>query len=518
MVGGDAAERAVRGRVGAPALASRLRGRRLLAMAALAALYYGAAKVGYAFEFAGPVAAIVWLPVGVGTAVLYLGGPGLWPGVLVGDLLANDYSALPFGSALGQTGGNVLEVLVASLLLRRLVPDRSPLQGIDTLGRMLVALVSGAAVSATVGPLSLWAGGVIDAHDLPEIARTWWLGDATGALIVVPLAVAWWPPPRLRPKLDARLLEAVLMLVAVAGLSQLAFGSENPLTYLAFPPLIWAALRFGQQGATLAITVAAGFTVWNTTHFHGPFVFHSISTSVSSAQLYIAITALSTLCLAAVVSERGRFAEGLSASRSRLVAASDTERRRLEHNLHDGAQQRLTALAIRLGVAAERALRDGGPDAALLEQAGDEVTVAIDELRVLAHGLHPAVLTDLGLGSAIKDVSRRSTIPVAVGELPSTRVDGTAEVTAFYVFAEALTNAQKHAAASSIRVRTTTTGRTLHIEIVDDGVGGAAESAGNGLRGLRDRVEAIGGTLTIDSPVGQGTRVAAALPAGTRSA
>jgi signal transduction histidine kinase len=503
MVGGDAAERAVRGRVGAPALASRLRGRRLLAMAALAALYYGAAKVGYAFEFAGPVAAIVWLPVGVGTAVLYLGGPGLWPGVLVGDLLANNYSALPFGSALGQTGGNVLEVLVASLLLRRLVPDRSPLQGIDTLGRMLVALVSGAAVSATVGPLSLWAGGVIDAHDLPEIARTWWLGDATGALIVVPLAVAWWPPPRLRPKLDARLLEAVLMLVAVAGLSQLA---------------IWAALRFGQRGATLAITVAAGFTVWNTTHFHGPFVFHSISTSVSSAQLYIAITALSTLCLAAVVSERGRFAEGLSASRSRLVAASDTERRRLEHNLHDGAQQRLTALAIRLGVAAERALRDGEPDAALLEQAGDEVTVAIDELRVLAHGLHPAVLTDLGLGSAIKDVSRRSTVPVAVGELPSTRVDGTAEVTAFYVFAEALTNAQKHAGASSIRVRTTTTGRTLHIEIVDDGVGGAAETAGNGLRGLRDRVEAIGGTLTIDSPVGQGTRVAAALPAGTRSA
>ena len=145
------------------------------------------------------------------------------------------------------------------------------------------------------------------------------------------------------------------MLAAVAGVSEIAFRTESPLAYLVFPALGWAALRFGRRGATLAIAVAVGFAVWNTTHYHGPFVFDSITHSVLTTQLYIAVAALSTLCLAALVSERKQFAERLDASRARLVNASDAERRRLEHNLHDGAQQRLTALVIRLGIAAERA-------------------------------------------------------------------------------------------------------------------------------------------------------------------
>jgi signal transduction histidine kinase len=342
--------------------------------------------------------------------------------------------------------------------------------------------------------------------------RTWWLGDTSGALIVVPLALAWYRPPP-RAWLRGRAIEAALVLVAVAGLSELALRSHRPLTYLVFPALIWAALRFGQRGATLAVAVAAGFTVYETTHYVGPFVFDSITRSVLNTQLYLAVSALSTLCLAAVVSERERFAAGLRASRARLVAATDTERRRLEHNLHDGAQQRLTALSVHVGLAAERARQAPDQAGTLFGEVDAELSVAIDELRELAHGIHPPMLTDLGLAYTIRNLAARSSVPVELLELPSRRLDDTAEATVYYVFAEAITNAQKHARASSIRGRVVDSPGFLEVEIVDDGIGGAAESSGLGLQGLRDRVEAIGGTFAVDSPAGRGTRVAAVIPA-----
>ena len=131
------------------------------------------------------------------------------------------------------------------------------------------------------------------------------------------------------------------MLTSVVALAEFATRSHRPLTYLVFPALIWAGLRFGQRGATLAVGLTALFTVWNTIHYVGPFHFESISRSVLSAQLFIAVAALTTLSLAAVVSEREQFAMRLGASRLRLVAAADNARRRLEQDLHDGAQLRL---------------------------------------------------------------------------------------------------------------------------------------------------------------------------------
>jgi signal transduction histidine kinase len=303
------------------------------------------------------------------------------------------------------------------------------------------------------------------------------------------------------------------MLVAVVVTSEIAFRSERPWAYLIFPALGWAALRFGRRGATLAIAVTVGFAVSNTTHYHGPFVFDSITLSVLSTQLFIAVATLSTLCLAALVSERERYAERLDASRVELVEASDTERLRLEHNLHDGAQQRLTALVIRLGLAAERAHETHGPSAPDLESAQTEVILAIGELRELAHGIHPTALTDGSLAAALSGIAARSTVPVIVVDLPATRFDDATEAAAYYLFAEGLANAQKHAHASAIRVRATTAPRILHLEIVDDGIGGATERAGSGLTGLRDRLETLGGTFDLDSPSGRGTRIVATIPA-----
>jgi integral membrane sensor domain MASE1 len=297
------------------------RSRYLLGVAVLAGAYYGAAKLGYLLEVAGPVGAVVWLPVGVGIATLYLGGTALWPGVLVGDLLANDYHVLPLGSALGQTCGNLLEVLVAALLLRRLVRFGSPLESVGGVARMLIAIAVGTAVSATIGSLAQLAGGVIDADHLAVVWRTWWLGDTTGALILVPLAIAWYGRSATE-WVKGRWLETALLLVAVVGLTEVGTRTTRPLTYVIFPVLIWAALRFDRRGATLAVAIVAGVTVWNASHYLGAYVFHSVSRTVVDTQLFIGVAAVTTLCLAAVVSEREAFAAGLRSSRARLVGAS----------------------------------------------------------------------------------------------------------------------------------------------------------------------------------------------------
>ncbi len=491
---------------------SVLRLRHFLGIVAVAVAYYGAARVGYQFEFAGPVAAIVWLPVGVGIACLYLGGLRLWPGVLAGDILANDYSALPLGSALGQTCGNVLETVVAAVVLRRLLQGRSPLGSVRSLACLVMAIVVAASVSATIGSLSLLLGDVITTDAFPTVWRTWLLGDACGALVVVPLAIAWWGAP-LRGWDRRRALEAVLLLVVVViGLGELALRSNSPLTYLAFPGLAWAALRFGQRGATLAIATTAGLTVWNTIHYVGPFAFESITRSVLSTQLFITVASLSTLCLAAVVSEREEYARGLVESRARLVELADNERRRLERNLHDGAQQRLTALAVRLQLAEDRVHEAPTEAAGLFEEARTELARAIAELRELAQGIHPTVLTNYGLAGAMRSAARRSPVPITLVDVPAGRLDGAAEVTGYYVFAEAVANAQKHAHASSIRVRAAVEDRMLHIEVVDDGIGGANEDEGFGLRGLRDRVETMSGTFQVDGDADGGTRLYATIP------
>src|SRR5438270_4203810 len=147
----------------------------VVGLVGLVATYYAVAKFGYALRFAGPVAAIVWLPVGVGIAFLYFGGLSLWPGVLIGDLLVNDYSTLPVGSAIGQSCGNVLEVVVATALMRKLLDGRSPLVGASRLGRMLFALAAGTALSATIGGLALLIGGVLHTSSIARVWRTWWL-------------------------------------------------------------------------------------------------------------------------------------------------------------------------------------------------------------------------------------------------------------------------------------------------------------------------------------------------------
>ena len=482
----------------------------LLEVGLLAALYYGSAKLGYELGFSGPVAAIVWLPVGVGIAYLYRRGLVLWPGVLLGDLLANDYTRLPVGTALAQTVGNVLEVVLAAYLLRRAAKSGYLLGRVDGLVRLLPPLALATMVSATVGTLASRAGGVITPGAFLTVWRTWWLGDACGALVVVPLVLAWSRPRSALSR--ARAAEFVLMLAVTGTLTGIAFSSPKALEYLAFPGLIWAGLRFGQRGATLALTLVTGVAIWNTRNADGPFFFHSITHSILSTQLFIAVATVSTLCVAAIVSERERLAAGLAESRTALLKAADGERHRIERDLHDGAQQRLVALLIRLRVAEEQLPEEPGRAAQVLTDAETELEMALEELRELSHGTHPTVLTDLGLATAIRSTAARASQRIHLVELPAAQVDEAAEATAYYVFLEAVTNAQKHAPNAMVSVSVRAAKRALTIEVSDDGPGGANEAPGGGLEGLRERVEAVGGTFQLQSSEQNGTRVAAELP------
>jgi signal transduction histidine kinase len=196
---------------------------------------------------------------------------------------------------------------------------------------------------------------------------------------------------------------------------------------------------------------------------------------------------------------------------ARLVEASDAERRRVERDLHDGAQQRLVTVALRLHAARDRASIPDAELAAMLADASTELDDALAELRELARGIHPAVLTRSGLAVAVATLAQRSTIPVDVEVWPG-RCHAGSEATAYFVIAEALTNIIRHASATRARVEAECRDGQLEVRVADDGVGGVDLGRGSGLGGLQDRVVAVGGTFAVDSPAGGGTTVSAAIP------
>jgi signal transduction histidine kinase len=201
----------------------------------------------------------------------------------------------------------------------------------------------------------------------------------------------------------------------------------------------------------------------------------------------------------------------LAASRARIVATADETRRRIERDLHDGIQQRLVTLALEVRTVIDSAARD--ELRVPLSRVVDGLKEALDELREISRGVHPANLSGGGLASALKSVARRSALPVALDITGVGRLPQPVEVAAYYTVSEALANAAKHAGASRAEVTLHVDNGTLHLSISDDGVGGADPARGSGIIGLSDRVEALGGSITLISPPGKGTSLVLQLPA-----
>src|SRR5262245_19376202 len=218
------------------------------------------------------------------------------------------------------------------------------------------------------------------------------------------------------------------------------------------------------------------------------------------------------------MTEQKRQQEELRRSRARIVEAETTARRRLERNLHDGAQQRLVSLSVSMRLAQAKLPSDPKGAAEILGSASLELALALEELREIARGIHPAVLTHRGLALAVEALAERAPFPVEVTTVPEERLPDQVEAAAFYVISEALTNVAKYAQASHARVSVTCDDGHAVIEVADDGVGGADEAQGTGLRGLGDRVEALDGRLVVESPQGRGTRVRAVIPTSAQVA
>ena len=290
------------------------------------------------------------------------------------------------------------------------------------------------------------------------------------------------------------------------ALSVLAVSSSDPLTYLVFPAFIWAALRFGRRGATLAVAVAVMIAVWSASNELGPFVEHSPTDSALSLQLYIAVAALTTLCLAAIVSERkrrrgaGRVA-GAERQRRR------EERRRIQGELHDSAQNRLVEVRIRLRFAEELIERDPASVHDAMSELDAELQACIEDIRSLAAGIYPSVLADFGLAAALRSLARRSPIQVRVESEDTGRCRPEVEAAVYFCCSEAVQNAVKHGATAV--VISLEHDRDLRFAVHDDGPGflPAQARSGHGIANMRDRIDAVHGTVDVRSTPGRGTSV-----------
>jgi signal transduction histidine kinase len=494
----------------------------------VAVAYYGSAKFAQALRYTGSVSAI-WLPVGVGISALYLWGLRLWPGVLIGELLINaelhfESAGLPLVSAAGQGVGNMLEVIGGAFLLQRLVGPRTRLDRVDKVSGMLLALGAATAISATVGTLSLVAGDVIQPSELPTLWRTWWLGDTSGAIVVVPLVLVWAGRPRAAwQRLRSR--EGLALLVAVTVLATISVTSTTTtLTYIVFPALIWAAMRFGAPGGTVAVAISALVTIGITAHHMGAFSRQAITESTLSTQLYVSISALTVLFLSAVVAERAASVAELAEARQREGESALEERHRIARDLHDSVSQTLFSIVLQTKTA-ERGLHDGLNGLRLVGTAlgaiADLTRSAQDEMRTLIfqQGRDPI---ENGLVVALNDhaqhLGARDPITITVHG-PSERlpVPAAAEGQLFAIGREALANVVRHAEATVASVRITNGDGRVSMEIKDNGHGFDADAAGSaghfGLDSMRSRAAEIGGVLTITSDPRRGTTVRVEAPA-----
>lgn len=301
-----------------------------LLLLVVTATYFGSAELGLSQAFLHANVSPVWPPTGLAIAAVWLLGYRISPAILLGALLANLATPVPIATASGIAVGNTLEAVSAVFLLRRFVGLRKPFYRVqDTVSFVLVTGTLSTIVSATIGNISLCLGGAAAWANFGPLWLTWWLGDGVGALVVAPLLLTWIEKPSERWTLP-QLAEAVLLLVSLSIIAAMVFGgwllpklASYPLEHLIVPFLLWAAFRFGPRGAATTIAVLSGIAVWGTRRGYGPFAAHSPNESLLLLQVFIAAVAITTLVLAAIVTERKRTEEALRAKEAQLRLITD---------------------------------------------------------------------------------------------------------------------------------------------------------------------------------------------------
>ena len=308
--------------------------RYVLGVVLLAALYAAAAWVGLRYVTIGHSVSLVWPSAGIAFAALVLLGPRYWPGVALGAFAANASTPVPLAAALGIAAGNTLEALLAAYLLRRVAGSRPQLEDpLQARTLLLIAIPAGAIVAALVGVGALLATGALGSLAVAQALASWWAGDALGMVVVAPVLFSWSAQPRIRD--TRRLLEVVALVVGTAAAADLGLlrGVELELlqqveyTYLLFPFVVWAAVRFGPRGASLITLVVATVAVWHTARGGGPFLVGSTGGTLFAVACYLLVLAVTGVVVgSAVWSERDRATQALQRSEERLHLALDSAR------------------------------------------------------------------------------------------------------------------------------------------------------------------------------------------------
>jgi diguanylate cyclase (GGDEF)-like protein len=285
----------------------------LAIVAVLAVVYFGTAKLGLRFAYVNPSATALWAPTGIALAAFLIFGLRAWPGAFLGAFFANLTTAGSVLTSIGIATGNTLEGVAGCYLVRRFARGQQAFERAHDIFKFafLAGMVS-TAISATVGVTSLSLGGFADWTEYGPIWRTWWLGDGVGAVIVTPLVLLWRENPRLNWTRE-QIAELALLFLGLFFTVGIVFGGRfhsevknYPLEYLCIPFLIWAAFRFGRRKAATATCVLAGIAIWGTLQGYGPFSRETLSTSLLLVQSFVGIVAVTSLALAAEISERKR--------------------------------------------------------------------------------------------------------------------------------------------------------------------------------------------------------------------
>ena len=312
-------------------LAAYLRPRTLAVMVATAAIYFGAAKLGLSMAVTAEQVSAVWPPTGIALAAILIFGHRIWPGIWLGAFMANATANEPIGTACGIALGNTLEAVIGAWLLRWAAFDKSLERLKDVLSLIVLAACVSTTISATIGVASLALGGVHPWSNFASLWSVWWLGDAMGNLVVAPmlLTFATWVPFWS----SRRTAEAVALALGLVSVGLVVFNGRTPsdsahysFVYTIFPFVIWAALRFGQQGTTIVTCVASVFAIWGALHGVGPFGSGAIQDRLMSLQAFLGIAAVTGLLLAATLAERRRDEErkSLLHAVTRILAESST--------------------------------------------------------------------------------------------------------------------------------------------------------------------------------------------------
>jgi signal transduction histidine kinase len=539
--------------------------RRLFWVLFTATVYYAAARLGLLLAFEGTNASPVWPPSGIALALLLLLGERVWPGILLGAFSSNlrvflENDAAPAMVLVAVSAaiatGNTLEGLAARKLLRRLNGADTSFTRLHTLPKFLLAALPSCLVAATIGTSSLAAAGLTARVPDGMVWLTWWLGDLVGMLVFAPLILTWAAGP-LRLPSWSRALEALLLVAAIPVAGAIGFGLRGaaadprfPLAFLVMPPLVWAAIRFGPQGASVSVFAVAVMATWGAVGGPVPPGSGGFHASLLLAQAYVGVLALTHLALAAAVAElrsakqllteaastlEQRVADRTALAEQRaeqlrnlageLFQTEHRERRQLSRILHDHVQQLLAAA--QLQVARMTRSREAPPEhARAADTAASLVSESIAALRDLSVRLSPPILHDQGLDAGLHWLSRdmKAKHGLAVQVIDDGACAGLDEPTtlmAFEAARELLFNVSKHSGSQQATVRVACGNGMLRVCVEDAGRGFDCEAiqrgapGGLGLFSLSERVRALRGRVEIESRPGEGTRVMLSIPCRT---